>query len=102
MVYATSQIEEFGCADLKLSELTPENNCFLTKFYWGMPAVAYLLNKVGNQSAIVETFYPNLYELGCQDTCELTFGITTVEFYEEWDAYLNLPMEQRLEIIPDL
>ena len=38
------------------------------KFYWGMPAIAYLLNKVDNQNTIAEIFYPNLYENGFKDT----------------------------------
>ena len=97
--------QQFGyamCDDILLSDLTPESNCFLMKFYWGMPAIAYLLNKVDNQNAIVETFYPNLYEKGFKDAFELTFGITVEEFYEEWEVYRNLPIEQRLEIIPDI
>ena len=97
--------QQFGyamCDDILLSDLTPESNCFLMKFYWGMPAIAYLLNKVDNQNAIIETFYPNLYENGFRDAFELTFGITVEEFYDEWEVYRNLPMEERLEIIPDI
>jgi len=97
--------QQFGyamCDDVLLSELTPESNCFLMRFYWGMPAVAYLLEKVDNQNAIVESFYPNLYEKGFKDAFELTFGITVEEFYEEWEVFINLPMEERLEIIPNI
>jgi hypothetical protein len=72
------------------------------KFYWGMPAIGYLLNRVNNQNAIVETFYPNIYKLGFQAAFELTFGIKVEEFYSEWGIYLNLPMEERLEIIPNI
>ena len=97
--------QQFGyamCEDVKLSDLTPESDCFLMKFYWGMPAIGYLLNRVNNQNAIVETFYPNIYELGFQGAFELTFGFSVQEFYNEWEIYLNLPMEERLEIIPDI
>lgn len=97
--------QQFGyamCEGIKLSDLTPDSDCFLMKFYWGMPAIAYLLNRVNNQNAIVETFYPNIYELGFQGAFELTFGFSVQEFYNEWEVYLNLPMEERLEIIPDI
>ena len=67
-----------------------------------MPAIGYLLNKVDNQNAIIKTFYPNLYEKGFKDAFEITFGITVEEFYEEWEVYRNLPIEERLEIIPDI
>ena len=97
--------QQFGyamCDDILLSDLTPESECFLMKFYWGMPAIAYLLDRANNQNAIIETFYPNLYEYGFKAAFELTFGITVEKFYDEWEIYRNLPMEQRLEIIHDI
>jgi hypothetical protein len=100
--YASSEIEQNGCQGLALREIVPENSCFLIRFYWGMPAIGYLLNKVDNQNAIVETFYPNLYELGFQDAFELTFGLTVDAFYTEWETYMGLSMEDRLSILPDL
>jgi hypothetical protein len=100
--YTSSEIEQNGCQGLALREIVPENSCFLIRFYWGMPAIGYLLNKVDNQNAIVETFYPNLYELGFQDAFELTFGLTVDAFYTEWETYMGLSMEDRLSILPDL
>ena len=97
--------QQFGyamCDNILLSDLTPDSECFLMKFYWGMPAIAYLLDKANNQNAIIETFYPNLYEYGFKAAFELTFGITVEKFYDEWEIYRNLPMEKRLEIIPDI
>ena len=66
---------------------------------WG---VAYLTNKVNNQNVLLDTFYPNLKELGFEAAFNLAFGYTSEEFYEEFNAFLELPIEQQLEIIPDI
>ena len=66
---------------------------------WG---VAYLLNKVNNQRVLLETFYPNLKELGFEGAFNLSFGYSTAEFYNEFYEFLKLPIEQQLEIIPDI
>ena len=66
---------------------------------WG---VAYLLNKVNNQRVLLETFYPNLKELGFEGAFNLSFGYSTSEFYNEFYEFLQLSIEQQLEIIPDI
>jgi len=66
---------------------------------WG---VAYLLNKVNNQRVLLETFYPNLKELGFEGAFNLSFGYSTSEFYNEFYEFLKLPIEEQLEIIPDI
>ena len=66
---------------------------------WG---VAFLLNKVNNQNVLLETFYPNLKELGFEGAFNLSFGYSTSEFYNEFYEFLQLPIEQQLEIIPDI
>ena len=66
---------------------------------WG---VAFLLNKVNNQNVLLETFYPNLKELGFERAFNLSFGYSTSEFYNEFYEFLQLPIEQQLEIIPDI
>ena len=65
---------------------------------WG---VAYLINKVNNQKVLLETFYPNLKKLGFEGAFNLSFGYSTSEFYNEFYKFLQLPIEQQLEIIPN-
>ena len=62
----------------------------------------FLLNKVNNQNVLLETFYPNLKELGFEGAFNLSFGYSTSEFYNEFYEFLQLPIEQQLEIIPDI
>ena len=51
---------------------------------------------------LLETFYPNLKELGFEGAFNLSFGYSTAEFYNEFYEFLKLPIEQQLEIIPDI
>ena len=66
---------------------------------WG---VAYLLDKVKDQDAFWKTLWPNIDEMGWDGAFEYTFGITMEQFNQEFLEFLELPIEQQLEIIPDI
>ena len=89
------------CPEYKLKDIK-YGDCQGPVYHIGPWAVAYLLNKVNNQNVLIDTFYPNLKELGFEASFNLAFGFATQEFYEEFDAFLELPIEQQLEIIPDI
>ena len=90
------------CPNVKFSEITYGDNCRQAAYSLGAWAVAYLINKVGNQNILTDTFYPNLSSLGFEGAFNLAFGYSSEEFYEEFDTFLELPIEQQLEIIPDI
>ena len=89
------------CPEYKLKDIK-YGDCQGPVYHIGPWAVAYLQNKVNNQNVLIETFYPNLKELGFEGAFNLAFGYSTEEFYEEFDSFLELPIEQQLEIIPDI
>ena len=89
------------CPEYKLKDIK-YGDCQGPVYHIGPWAVAYLLNKVNNQNVLIETFYPNLKELGFEGAFNLAFGYSSEEFYEEFNAFLELPIEQQLEIIPDI
>ena len=89
------------CPEYKLKDIK-YGDCKGPVYHIGPWAVAYLLNKVNNQNILLNTFYPNLKELGFEGAFNLAFGYSTEEFYEEFDSFLELPIEQQLEIIPDI
>ena len=93
-----SLVEQSGCSEITLKEISPEN-CFNLKFYWGEPAVAYLLSTISNPNALNEVFYPNLYQLGFKDAFELTFNKTLEEFYTEWDSIMQKTIDERINLI---
>ena len=93
--------KEDNCPNGKLNQFTYQI-CNQAGYELGSWGVAYLTNKVNNQNVLLDTFYPNLKELGFEGTFNLTFGYSTAEFYDEFDTFLELPIEQQLEIIPDI
>ena len=93
--------KEDNCPNNTLNQFTYQT-CDQAGYKLGTWGVAYLTNKVNNQNVLLDTFYPNLKELGFEGAFNLTFGYTSEEFYEEFDAFLQLPIEEQLEIIPDL
>ena len=100
MEYGKFFIEE-NCPESKLNQFSYQA-CSQAGYELGSWGVAYLIDKVNNPNILLETFYPNLKELGFEGSFNLTFGYSTEEFYEDFDAFLELPIEEQLEIIPDI
>ena len=93
--------KEDNCPNGKLNQFTYQT-CNQAGYQLGSWGVAYLTNKVNNQNVLLDTFYPNLKEQGFEGAFNLAFGYTTDEFYQEFDGFLQLPIEEQLEIIPDI
>jgi len=66
---------------------------------WG---VAYVNNKVNDPDAFWKTLLPLINELGFEGAFQTTYGITLEQFNEEFTEFLELPIEQQLEIIPEI
>ena len=89
-----------NCPNFKLQDLNYGNIC--SPYDFGAWGVAYLLNKIDNQYAMQEVFWPSINELGYYQAFEKTFGLTFDEFNSEYHEFLKLPIEDQLLIIPDL
>tara|TARA_B100000886_G_scaffold175306_1_gene120066 strand:- start:471 stop:629 length:159 start_codon:yes stop_codon:yes gene_type:complete len=50
----------------------------------------------------LETFYPNLKELGFEGAFNLSFGYSTSKFYNGFYEFLKLPIEQQFGKLPDI
>jgi hypothetical protein len=94
-------VKEENCPSSKLNQFTYQE-CNQAGYELGSWGVAFLINKVNNPNILLDTFYPNLKQLGFEDAFNLSFGYSTEEFYEEFESFLELPIEQQLEIIPDI
>ncbi len=66
---------------------------------WG---IAYILNRAENIDAYQELMFPLINDLGYYGAFEETFGITFETFNQEFLEFLELPIEEQLEIIPDI
>ena len=91
---------EDNCPGTKLHELTYDNGCTSAAYDLGAWAVAYLLKKVG-QEALIDTFYPSLNELGWEGAFQETFGMSSEDFYVEFDLFLEKPLVDQLAILPE-
>jgi hypothetical protein len=58
-----------------------------------------LAHKHGSE-VLLETFYPNLEELGWEGAFVKTYGMTSEEFYAEFEQFLELPNSQQMAILP--
>ena len=89
-----------NCPNFKLQDLNYGNIC--SPYHFGAWAVAYLLNKIDNQYAMQELFWPSINTLGYYPAFESIFGLTFDEFNDEYHEFLKLPIDEQLLIIPDL
>jgi hypothetical protein len=70
------------------------------KYAVGAWATAFLLNKVEDDTALLDIFLPYVAELGWEEAFVKTFGITSDTFYAEFDAFLLLPYDEQVKILP--
>ena len=97
-----SSILESSCNNLSIWDINYDSRSTCSPYYFGLWGTAYLLNKVNDQDAFWKTLWPNVDQMGWDGAFEYTFGISMDEFYEEFWEFLELPIEQQLEIIPDI
>ena len=89
-----------NCPNFILSELNYGNVC--DPYTFGMWGIAYILNRAENIDAYQELMFPLINDLGYYGAFEEAFGITFETFNQEFLEFLELPIEQQLEIIPDI
>ena len=90
----------FRLEDLFSSGVPPNGSC--TYYEIGAWAHAYLSHKVGNPSVFTEVLMPKVNELGFDNAFQETFGLDFDQLNSEFKDFLSLPIEQQLEIIPDI
>ena len=91
-----------SCPNFNIWEVNYSTRETCSPYTIGAWGVAYLLDKVNDQDAFWKTFWPNIDEMGWDGAFEYTFGITMEQFNQEFLEFLELPIEQQLEIIPDI
>ena len=89
------------CPNLNTDEINHQNvDC--SPYIFGAWGVAFLLDKAQNQDAMWQSFWPRIDEIGYDEAFLETFGISKDTFEQEFLKFLELPIEQQLEIIPDI
>jgi len=94
---------EQNCPGQGIKDLSYSNACYSNGnpvvYSLGAWAVAYLHDKKG--SAFSTEFYGQLDELGWEGAFVATFGISSEDFYVEFDEFLKLSLSEQLAILPD-
>ena len=67
---------------------------------YGTWAHAWLAAEVGER-ALLDTFYPKLNAMSWEQAFLETYGLGPGEFEAQFSEFLQLPIEQQLEILPD-
>ena len=70
-------------------------------YTFGAWATAYLNYKVGNNDSLNE-YYSKLPIIGAENSFEDTYSLTLEEFYIEFNEFLKKPIDEQMEIIPDI
>jgi len=87
------------CPGVPIKDISYENSCDQAGYDIGTWAHAYLASKFGHD-VLLDTFYPDLEGLGWEETFLKTYGMTSDEFYVEFDVFLALPLSEQLAILP--
>ena len=87
------------CPDLRMQDLNHESSCNQAAYELGAWAHAYLANKFG-PDILLDTFYPILEKLGWEGTFERAYNMSSEDFYEEFEKFLNWSLEEQLAILP--
>ena len=88
------------CPDTKFYEIDRSSPCKGVVYDIGPWTIAYLQHKIGNQDALITTFYPILEANGWNATFTQTFGIEPEDFYTEFEEFLDKPLSEQLLVLP--
>ena len=87
------------CLGVSLQDIDYKDSFTYDAYDLGACAHAYLANKFG-PNILLDTFYPNLEKLGWEGAFERAYGMSSEDFYKEFNKFLNLPLKEQLSILP--
>jgi|TARA_B110001454_G_scaffold9683_1_gene9088 hypothetical protein len=86
------------CPDSKLQDMDYQNDCNGAQYDLGSWGHAYLANKFG-ADVLLNTFYPQLNSMSWEEAFLFTYGISSSEFYVQFDEFLDLPWSGKVKIL---
>ena len=79
-------VKEENCPSSKLNQFTYQE-CNQAGYELGSWGVAFLINKVNNPNILLDTFYPNLKQLGFEDAFNLSLDILQKNFMKNLNLF---------------
>lgn len=99
---------ELSIADMEEIETAPEHIAKYYQelaYYSGAWATAFIVHSSPTQSvaALRDTFYPLISEIGWEEALAQYVGVNSkAEFYEQFDAFMDLPIESQLSVLGEI
>ena len=62
-------------------------------------AIAYLMHQHG-ADVLLKSFHPNVQKLGWEKCFRKTFGQSSADFVTEFERFMDLPLDEQVEILP--
>lgn len=90
------------CPGTSFKDITYELGCSYAAYDLGAWAIAYLSDLVADENALLNRFYPKLNELGWEGAFQASFGISSSQFYADFDGFLSKDIEEQTLILSDL
>ena len=87
------------CPGVSLKDMFFNNRCTDVAYDLSSWGHAYLANKFGSNT-LIDTFYPNLEKLGWEGEFEMAYGMSSEDFYKEFNKFLKRPLKEQLAILP--
>ena len=60
---------------------------------------AFLVHRF-RYEVLLDVFYSKVEKLGWEGAFEIAYGMSSEDFYKEFDKFLNLPLKEQLSILP--
>jgi len=96
---ACHSVEGLNCASIKITTDAAVYDSDLSPYNIGAWAVACLVHKT-SPNVLLDTFYPNIAELGWAKTFKLAFGLSPAEFEKEFMKFMKLTTDEQTKILP--
>ena len=99
---------DVSIADMEEIETAPEHvaKYYLElAYYSGAWATVFMVHSSPTQSvaALRDTFYPLISEIGWEEALARHVGVDNkAEFYEQFDAFMDLPIESQLSVLGEI
>ena len=99
--YISGQQAMQECPSISLENISYSDPCSQAAYDWGAWAAAYLAYKVGDPYIFENKYYPTLKLTKDEILAfESTFGYSRQEFFEEFNAWIYSPENERNKVIP--
>jgi hypothetical protein len=86
---------------MALVDIDYSDPCSYAAYELGAWGIAYL-HSMSSDDRLVDVFYPRLDAVGWESAFEEAFGMTSDQFYADFEVFLTLSRDEQLAILPPL